>query len=328
MAMATVIAFGSYGYLSRNSDAFHNKFDFLFPYPDPWVIIGKVERGKGVKRTLSGGWIIKAEPYETNLLKLALPVYARRGTLVITGRLDEGKMGFLIENIRSNEFLLNASVDKPGPFEVALHVDLDRDDGHIAVDQLQGPLRGRITEARWEYPANYAEELAREKPSGTGAGQQTVAAEPAYGAPQGVRSMPDRVRNVQERFSDWRRFGAGVFDSPATMLFGHAAPLPRDQRTSAHNFYIDFAYNFGVLALAPLLLLIANTAWRLWLNRKAVLDHADLLMLAVVVAFLVLIESNLKVSLRQPYPGIAIYFFWGLLLAWLRHMERARGDRV
>jgi glycosyltransferase involved in cell wall biosynthesis len=325
MALATVIAFGGYGYLSRNSDAFHNKFDFLFPYPDPWVITGHVERGAGVARTLYGGWIIKAEPYETNLLKLALPVYARRGTLTITGRLDEGKIGFLIENIRSNEFVLNVSIDKPGPFEVALDVDLDRDDGHIAVDQLEGPLRGRITEARWSYPANYAEEMTRDKASDTGAGEQALAEERTHVAPQGGRSISDRIRNVQERFSDWRRFGAGVFDSPATMLFGHAAPLPRDQRTSAHNFYIDFAYNFGVLALVPLFLLIAHTAWRLWLYRRTVLGHSDLLVLATVVAFLVLVESNLKVSLRQPYPGIAIYFFWGLLLAWLRHAERVAG---
>lgn len=323
LAMATVIAFGGYGYLSRNSDAFHNKFDFLFPYPDPWVITGKVDRGKGADRTLYGGWILRAEPHETNLLKLALPIYARRGTLVIAGHLEEGAIGFLIENIRSNEFVLNASIEKPGPFQVALNVDLDRGDGHVAVDQLKGPLRGRITEARWKYPENYAQQIDGNNSNHAGVGAEAVAEERTSVAPKGGRSIADRIRNVQERFSDWRRFGAGVFDSPATMLFGHAAPLPRDQRTSAHNFYIDFAYNFGVLALAPLFLLIAHTAWRVWANRKAVLAHADLLVLAVVVAFLVLVESNLKVSLRQPYPGIAIYFFWGVLLAWLRHTERA-----
>jgi hypothetical protein len=89
-------------------------------------------------------------------------------------------------------------------------------------------------------------------------------------------------------------------------------------RTSAHNFYIDLTYNFGILALIPLLVLILYTATLLWRQRDAVISSPDLLALAAAAAFLVLVESNLKVSLRQPYPGIAIYFLWGLLLARLR----------
>ena len=102
------------------------------------------------------------------------------------------------------------------------------------------------------------------------------------------------------------------------LLFGHPKPLEREQRSSAHNFYIDFAYSFGVLALLPVLALIAYTATLLWRCRKAVWASESLLALALVVALLVLVESNLKVSLRQPYPGIAIFFLWGLLLARLR----------
>src|SRR4029079_15357621 len=77
------------------------------------------------------------------------------------------------------------------------------------------------------------------------------------------------IRNVVERFSDWRLFGHGIFESPQALMFGHANPLAREKRTSAHNFYVDFAYNFGVLALFPLLVLISYTAVLLWCRRRA-----------------------------------------------------------
>ncbi|MGH8765368.1 MAG: hypothetical protein ACRET8_06595, partial [Burkholderiales bacterium] len=124
--------------------------------------------------------------------------------------------------------------------------------------------------------------------------------------------------------ADWRLFGGGVIESPEALAFGHLKPLARDQRSSAHNFYIDFAYNFGLLALLPLLVLIVHTGTLLWRRRRAVLASEPLLALALVVVLLVLVESNLKVSLRQPYPGIAIYFLWGLLLARLREPAAAR----
>jgi hypothetical protein len=40
--------------------------------------------------------------------------------------------------------------------------------------------------------------------------------------------------------------------------------------------------------------------------------------LAAIVFYLVVIDSNFKVTLRQPYPGIFAYFMWGLLLSRLR----------
>jgi hypothetical protein len=43
-----------------------------------------------------------------------------------------------------------------------------------------------------------------------------------------------------------------------------------------------------------------------------------------MVAFLVLVDSNFKVTLRQPYPGIFAYFLWGLLLSRLRPRPAAR----
>jgi O-antigen ligase len=119
-----------------------------------------------------------------------------------------------------------------------------------------------------------------------------------------------------------------VFDSPQAFLFGHEKSMERGVRSSAHNYYLDLIYNFGALALAPLLVLVAYTLGQLWLQRRRLRDSESLLALGAVVLFLVLVESNLKSVLRQPYPGIATFFLWGLLLARLRPTDRESGRNV
>jgi hypothetical protein len=122
--------------------------------------------------------------------------------------------------------------------------------------------------------------------------------------------------NVVGRLSDWKMYGKWIIDSERTLLFGHVSPPPREIKTSAHNWYLDFAYNFGLIALLPIYILIIFTAWQLWRSRKYISEQT--LWLAGLVAFLVLIDSSFKVTLRQPYPGIFAYFLWGLLLSRLR----------
>jgi GT2 family glycosyltransferase len=119
--------------------------------------------------------------------------------------------------------------------------------------------------------------------------------------------------NLQERLEDWRLFGSGIVESPKTALAGHPQPMPREIRSSPHNWYIDIAYTFGLLALIPMAVLIGHTAVLCWRQRKA-LDRESWC-LVWVVFYLVAIDSNFKVTLRQPYPGIFAYFLWGLLLA-------------
>jgi len=128
-------------------------------------------------------------------------------------------------------------------------------------------------------------------------------------------------QNLLERLADWRLFGSGILESPRAFLFGHNEPLPRDVRTSAHNFYLDLVYNFGTLSLAPILVLIVYTTALLLRYRRHVSEVDDLLFLAAVVAYLVLFESNFKVLLRQPYPGIAAYLLWGVLIGRLQRFR-------
>lgn len=128
--------------------------------------------------------------------------------------------------------------------------------------------------------------------------------------------------NVQERLGDWKFFGGAIFESKRTMLVGHPQPMPREIKSSPHNWYIDMGYTFGLVGLLPLLALVGYTAWLCWKHRRAL--PAETWWLAALVFYLVIVDSNFKVTLRQPYPGIFAYFLWGLLLARLRLAGTAR----
>ena len=97
-----------------------------------------------------------------------------------------------------------------------------------------------------------------------------------------------------------------------SLLIGNAAPPAREKISSAHNYYLDIVYNFGILSCLPILILLLYTMRNSWLLRS---KDASLLWLAAILLFFVFIDSNLKVTLRQPYPGIVIFFLWGILLA-------------
>jgi O-antigen ligase len=122
--------------------------------------------------------------------------------------------------------------------------------------------------------------------------------------------------NVTHRLGDWKLYRDGISESNRTMLLGHVEPPPREVKTSAHNWYLDFVYNFGLVPLVPLLALMVFTAWLFFRSRKAL--SGQTWWLAALVVFIVLVDSNFKVTLRQPYPGIFAFFIWGLLLTRLR----------
>lgn len=129
--------------------------------------------------------------------------------------------------------------------------------------------------------------------------------------------------NVQERFGDWKLFGEGILESKKTILLGHPQPMPRETKSSPHNWYIDTAYTFGLVGLLPVLALIAYSACMCWAQRRTL--SAQTWWLVVIVFYLVVVDSNFKVTLRQPYPGIFAYFMWGLLLSRLRPATELSG---
>lgn len=126
--------------------------------------------------------------------------------------------------------------------------------------------------------------------------------------------------NVEDRLSDWKLYREWINESNRSVMLGHVEPPPREVKTSAHNWYLDFVYNFGLIPLMPLLVLIGLTVWLVLHHRKTL--SGQTLWLAILVAFMVLGDSNFKVTLRQPYPGIFVFFLWGLLLTRLRDHVR------
>ena len=126
-------------------------------------------------------------------------------------------------------------------------------------------------------------------------------------------------QNVRERIHDWKLFGSGVLQSPKTVFVGHAQPMPREIRSSAHNWYIDIAYTFGIIGILPVVGLMLYSGRLCWLYRRSI--PSQTWWLVGIVFYLVAIDSNFKVTLRQPYPGIFAFFMWGLLLTRLNEIK-------
>lgn len=138
-------------------------------------------------------------------------------------------------------------------------------------------------------------------------------------AAENVQFLEGRV-GYSER---WMFYIEGITSSWTSALLGHASPPVREQYPSALNYYLDFAYNFGILGLLPLVLLVIYTFASVYRQRRVLWGNASIMGLALVVIFALTLDCALKVGLRQPYSGITMFFLWGLLLAML---EQSRAN--
>ena len=130
--------------------------------------------------------------------------------------------------------------------------------------------------------------------------------------------------NVKARLAYWRQYWSGITETPRTLLLGHAERPDRETSPSAHNYYLDLVYNFGFIALFPLLFLLYHSAKLAWRVIRSGTITTDLFWLLGAVAFFALIDNSLKVGFRQPYPGILMFFLWGVLLTRLSAAVPAR----
>lgn len=128
--------------------------------------------------------------------------------------------------------------------------------------------------------------------------------------------------NLIERLKFWDFYLEGVQESWKAFLLGHERPPERSAFPSAHNYYLDLVYNFGFLALVPLLMLMLHTLHCIFKRAHRIFNEPGILAVTVVVLFILLIDNSLKVGMRQPYPGIVSFFLWGFLLAWLWRFEK------
>lgn len=130
-------------------------------------------------------------------------------------------------------------------------------------------------------------------------------------------------QNIGERLVYWRFYFDGVTESWRAFLLGHVQVPDRNLYPSAHNYYLDFSYNFGFVALLPLLALVGFTLFTVLRYFSALWRGSYELGLAGVVIFLLMVDNLFKVGMRQPYPGIVTFFFWGVLLAVLLRVRQS-----
>lgn len=124
-------------------------------------------------------------------------------------------------------------------------------------------------------------------------------------------------KNMMERIFYWRFYVTGIFAGAESFVLGHTTPPDRNLYPSAHNYYLDFIYNFGIPALLPLIGLLSFTVLKIVQQLKFVWHKSQILCLVSIVLFILLIDNSFKVGLRQLYPGIISFFLWGVLLALL-----------
>ena len=102
-----------------------------------------------------------------------------------------------------------------------------------------------------------------------------------------------------------------IAKAPLSILYGHSQSIDRKIASSPHNYYLDLTYNFGILSCLPLILLALFTSIKVWKQR---VNDVSLVWLLGIVLYIVIIDNNLKVTLRQPYPAILTFFLWGIIL--------------
>jgi hypothetical protein len=129
--------------------------------------------------------------------------------------------------------------------------------------------------------------------------------------------------NLSERVMFWHFYKSEVLSDWGVFMLGHVEPPDRFLYPSAHNYYLDFIYNFGFVGLLPLILLILYSACAALRRLPRAWSEVELLGLLGVVAFLLLVDNFLKVGLRQPYSGVFVFFIWGVLLARLAKIRFA-----
>ena len=98
------------------------------------------------------------------------------------------------------------------------------------------------------------------------------------------------------------------------LLFGQKSMPDRAAHPSAHNYYLDYVYGFGLVPLLPFIAFIFYSLAGFWRQRRRLISSPSLTGLCFVLLFLVLFDNFVKVGLRQPYPGIFSFFLWGVLL--------------
>ena len=153
--------------------------------------------------------------------------------------------------------------------------------------------------------------------------------EVVFETPSKISPEDDKVafstpQNLAERAIYLTFYIEEIVQNSSSILLGHLEPPDRGNYPSAHNYYVDFIYNFGALAIIPLLGLAGFTAYSVIRNFPKIFISSQILGIAGVVLFLLFADNMFKVGMRQPYPGLMTFYLWGVLLALLAKLERRK----
>ena len=121
-------------------------------------------------------------------------------------------------------------------------------------------------------------------------------------------------KSIKERFVYWDFYMQEILASPKVFLFGHNTRPDRELYRSAHNYYLDIIYYFGIIALIPFVYLFSILIIKTAIILKEGKGTIELFALLLVVFFFMALDNSLKVSCRQPYSGMVIFFLIGKLL--------------
>jgi hypothetical protein len=125
------------------------------------------------------------------------------------------------------------------------------------------------------------------------------------------RVLPE---SIEKRFIYWDFYMQEILASPKVFLFGHNTRPNRDVYPSAYNYYLDIIYYFGVIVFLPFIYLFSIVIIKIVKIVKEGKGTVELFALFLVVMLFMIVDNSLKVSCRQPYSGMVIFFLIGKLL--------------
>lgn len=100
--------------------------------------------------------------------------------------------------------------------------------------------------------------------------------------------------------------------SPGELLFGFHHD--NAQVYSNNSYYLDMAYNFGILTLLVILLLALFTVKQAAAHRKIIAKDAQLFALCFIMFFILFVANCIGPVIKQPYIEVFYFFIWGYFL--------------
>ena len=141
-----------------------------------------------------------------------------------------------------------------------------------------------------------------------------------------ISNYVNALSNVGFRIDYWQYYFSGITEGVIEFLLGHAYRPEANIAPSAYNYYLDIIYNFGFISLIPILYLMALTLKTACSLRGK--WNANLIALAWTLFFLIFVDNFFKVGLRQPYPGIATFYLWGVFLSKISIQPRLANKEI